>query len=180
MTHLPSHSRPMIYREFAAEFPDPLARLAPYTEHLLYGPSRFSLGERELLAAYFGALTGCDYVRQTHRHAAIAHGLDTAYVDAVIGDPEKPEADDPLASLLGFLRILTLDPQNVGQAEVAAVLAAGYGDDAVVHAVQLCAYWSMIVRIVEGVGIAGDAAYHERMGPQLVREGREINLRPGS
>ena len=177
MTHLPSHSRPMIYREFAVEYPEPLARLAPFTEHLLYGPSPFSLGERELLAAYFGALSGCDYVRQSHRHAAIAHGLDPGYVDAVIGDPEQPEADDPLASLLRFLRILTLQPRRVGQGDVATVLAAGYSDEAVVHAVQLCAYWSLIVRIVEGVGIAGDDDYHERMGPQLAREAREINLR---
>lgn len=178
MTHLPSHPEPMIYRAFARAHPAPLDALVPFTEALLYGDGPLSFGERETIAAWIGALRGCDYVRDSHRSAALAHGMDAAATDRLLSQRDAGAIGDArLAAALGFVARLLDAPASCDAALVAATMAAGHDEAAIRQLVYLAGYWAMIVCMVEGLGLEGDEAYHAAMGPQLAREAHAIRER---
>ena len=173
MTFLPSLPGQAIYRELVARFPDPLRELDPFTRRLLYGPSAFDLGERELMAAYVSILNRCDYCTLSHRPAAEAHGVDANRLTVIEKGPDAMQGDDALRPVFQLIRRVVQG--EAGNAEsVTAVLDAGWSEDAVIQAVAITGYWTMINRIVNALGITADDAYYARMGPQLAREGREI------
>jgi len=173
MTFLPSLPGQAVYRELVGRFPDPLCELDPFTRRLLYGPSAFDLGERELMAAYVSALNECDYCTLSHRPAAEAHGVVPDRLTVVEKGLEALRGDDALRPVFQLIRQVVQG--RAGSAEfVNAVLEAGWSEEAVIQAVAIAGYWTMINQIVDALGIAGDDAYYARMGPQLAREGREI------
>jgi len=52
---------------------------------------------------------------------------------------------------LGFLEKLTLRPDEVTRVDADAVRAAGVSDEALVDAIHVCAFFSMIVRLAESL-----------------------------
>ena len=52
---------------------------------------------------------------------------------------------------LGFLEKLTLRPDEVTRADADAVRAAGVSDEALVDAIHVCAFFSMIVRLADSL-----------------------------
>lgn len=137
--------------------------------------SAFSIGERELIAAYVSSLNGCEYCFTAHRRYAEAFGID----GSIFGDnsvnfdwtvlPEK------LAPVFEYVRKLTLDPKSVNQADADAVFAEGWDDDALFDAISICALYSFMNRIVEGSGIK---EYHDanRLSPSAMRSFRYVNI----
>ena len=57
-----------------------------------------------------------------------------------------------LRATLGFLERLTLEPQELTQADADAVLAAGVSRDALVDAMHVAALFNMIVRMADSLG----------------------------
>ena len=49
-------------------------------EAIMRGPSVFSPGERELIAAYVSVLNGCEYCRSSHTSVAEAFGISKGLV----------------------------------------------------------------------------------------------------
>jgi uncharacterized peroxidase-related enzyme len=174
MTYLPALPQTATWREVVARFPQPLDKLVPFTHALLYGPSQFTLGERELIAAFVSVLNRCGYCVRSHLPAARAHGIAASRLAAVENGIEGLSEADSLRPVLLYVRKLTLGPASITQADVDAILACGWSEEAVLHAACLAGYWSMVNRIVEGLGIAADAAYFARIGSQLMREAQAI------
>ena len=56
-----------------------------------------------------------------------------------------------MRATLGFLRKLTLDPDELGPADADAVRAAGVSDDALVDAIHVSALFNMIVRMADSL-----------------------------
>jgi alkylhydroperoxidase family enzyme len=56
-----------------------------------------------------------------------------------------------LAAVLAFLEKLTLRPDEIGPADADAVRAAGVADDALRNAIEVCALFSMIVRLADAL-----------------------------
>jgi alkylhydroperoxidase family enzyme len=61
--------------------------------------------------------------------------------------------------MLGFLEKLTLQPDQLGPEDAAAVRAAGVADDAIVDAIHVGALFNMIVRLADSLG--WDVPQHE-------------------
>lgn len=59
---------------------------------------------------------------------------------------------EQVRATLGFLEKLTLRPDEVTRADADAVRAAGVSDDALVDAIHVCAFFSMIVRLADSLG----------------------------
>jgi uncharacterized peroxidase-related enzyme len=58
-----------------------------------------------------------------------------------------------LRTLLEYAGKLTRTPAAVTLADVAAVRAAGYTDEAVLHAVEITAYFAFVNRLADGLGV---------------------------
>jgi hypothetical protein len=57
------------------------------------------------------------------------------------------------------------------EADAAAVYDAGWSDQALIHAIAVCAYFNNMNRLVEGAGIVGTQDDYSRGAERLVAEG---------
>ena len=72
--------------------------------------------------------------------------------EAVERDWRTAPVSERLRATLGFLETLTLRPDDVTRAQADAVRAAGVSDEALVDAIHVCAFFSMIVRLADALG----------------------------
>ena len=60
-------------------------------EAIMRGPSSFSAGQRELIAAYVSALNGCKYCRASHASVAEAFGMRQGLIGELVDDLEAAQ-----------------------------------------------------------------------------------------
>ncbi|KAF0124824.1 MAG: peroxidase [Elusimicrobia bacterium] len=129
---------------------------------LLYGKSPLLRRERELIAVAVSRANGCPYCIGHHSDAFARYEKDPAKVQAARdGRWEEFAANE--AALCRYADKLTRAPSACSEADVAALRAAGYGDQAVLDAAQIAAYFNFVNRLVLclGVHLEGEA---ERQG----------------
>src|SRR5580698_8517093 len=73
------------------------------TQEAMRGPSAWSVGDRELMAAIVAKTSGCEWC--TKAHSAVAKGAyrDAAKVSAVLSDLETAPIEEPLRATLRLL-----------------------------------------------------------------------------
>ncbi len=159
MTHLPSLPANAALFDLFKAYPEAARPLLAYHEVLLRGPSSLSVAERERIAAYVSDLSGCAYCQTIH--AATARALKS--------DPG--EGDDKAAPIFALVEKLTLTPGADTAAEAKAVLAAGWDEGALFHAVSICALFNLMNRLVAGLGIAAGPDYLRMAAKRLAAGG---------
>ena len=142
-----------------------------FTHRLMRGPSPLSIGDRELIAAYTSALNACRYCSGAHGAAAAAFGYSADLLKEMVDDLEAAPIEERLRNLLGFIRTLTLTPTRVTPEDVTAVIAAGWSELALRHAIAICSRYCMVNRLVMAHGTEADAAELERVGERMAGVG---------
>ena len=146
-------------------FPKGVAELLDYHDILLRGSSPLSIGERELIAAFVSGLNECDFCFGAHQSYAEAFGIDFDLFDALFKDIDTSPLDERLKPLLHYAAKLTKEPHKVIKADVEAILAVGWSEDAVHDTAAVTALFNFMNRIIFGLGIADHkeifAARHE-------------------
>lgn len=146
-------------------FPKGVAELLDYHDILLRGPSSLSIGERELIAAFVSGLNECDFCFGAHQSYAEAFGIDFDLFDALFSDIDTAPVEDKMKPLLHYVAKLTKEPHKVIKADVDAILAAGWDEEAVHDAAAVTALFNFMNRIIFGLGVADHkdifAARHE-------------------
>jgi uncharacterized peroxidase-related enzyme len=140
---------PAIYNRY----PEIYGPWSKMSEALMNGPSPLSQGERELILAYASGVGGCEFVCVAHSEVAYAWGIERGLVERLLEDPDGAAADARLKALLGFVRKLTVAPREVSKADVDAVLAAGWDEDALHDAVAVTARAAFMHRLVAAYGL---------------------------
>ncbi len=167
-------------------FPEAARPLLEYHEVLLRGESPFSVGERELIAAYVSGLNNCNYCRAVHSQTAAALGIDANIVTDLLtnsrdedvrhrANPSEWQIDLRMWPVLAFVQKLTLSPGKITAADVDGIFAAGWDDQAVHNAVAICALFNLMNRLVNGLGIEGSEAY-AKLAAQRLAEGGYAQL----
>jgi uncharacterized peroxidase-related enzyme len=152
-------------------FPHTAGPLLDYHQALMRGPSPLSVGERELIAAYTSALNACGYCHGVHAMTARAFGVGEEVLTALVHDLEAAPVDERMRALLRYVRKLTDSPSRITAADVAAVFAAGWDEQALHDAVSVCALFNCMNRIVDGLGVRADSAYLALAGQRLADAG---------
>lgn len=158
MPFLPSLPDPAHLRDLYARFPENVQPLMVYTDGLLRGAGELSVGERELIATYVSALNACTFCAGAHRAYAEVFGIDGALIDALIEDVDSAPVDERLRPILAYVAKLNTLPSKLVQRDAQAVYDAGWSEAALYEAVQVCALFNMMNRIIEGTGINFDYA----------------------
>ena len=122
-------------------------------EALLRGRSPFSVGERELFAAYVSALNACAYCHGEHEAVAESFGVAPGLLDALLADIHAAPVDARLRPVFAYLKKLTLTPSRVAPDDADAIFAAGWDDEALYHAASVCAMFNADNRMIQGLGI---------------------------
>ncbi|MFJ4048925.1 MULTISPECIES: carboxymuconolactone decarboxylase family protein [Pseudomonas] len=132
---------PQIYRPWAE-----------MSEALMNGECSLTPGQRELLLAYAAGVCGCTFVYHAHAEVAYAHGIEPGLLEALLEDPHSAPVVPELAVLLAYVGKLSLAPDTIVQADVDAVLAAGWDEQALHAAIVISGRAALMQRLVQGLG----------------------------
>jgi uncharacterized peroxidase-related enzyme len=121
------------------------------THEAMRGPSAWSVGDRELMAAVVSQANDCEWC--TKAHGAVARGAyqDQAKVSAALNDLETAPIEEPLRAILGMLRKLARE-QTVNADDMRAVLAAGVSGQQVEDALAVAFAFNTINRLADAFG----------------------------
>ena len=116
---LPDAARLVFYRPDFYGTP-----MTAFTQEAMRGPSAWSIGDRELMAAYVAKMNECEFCIKAHTAVAAKAYQDEARVTAVLSDLETAPIEEPLRATLRLLGKLTRD-HTVDENDIRAVLVAG-------------------------------------------------------
>lgn len=117
---------------------------------VMRGPSPWTVGERELFAAFVSEQNRCQFCATTHEAVASAV-LDPTITVAAVSDWRTAPVDDRVRATLGLLEKLTRTPDEIGPPDVRAVLDTGVSPEAVRDAIEVCALFNTINRVADGL-----------------------------
>lgn len=163
----PDVLRTVLYRP--EYFGKPFTR---WMQAVLRGPSEWSIGQRELFAAFTSHLNRCRYCIGDHSATSSQALRDDTLVQAALDDWRSARLDPKTKAILGLLEKLTLEPEKVTSQEMAAVRATGVSDAAIEDAIHVCAIFNSLNRLADALGF-------QVPGPQAFIRHGQILLRFG-
>ena len=86
--------------------------LGEWTQAVMRGPSAWTVGERELMAAMVAHWNSSTFCIGAHRAIAV-RGVEPAVVDACLTDYHTAPISPPLRATLSFLETMTLRPDDL-------------------------------------------------------------------
>lgn len=171
MSFLHSASPNASLLEVFRSFPETARPLIAFHEQLMRGDSPLSVSQRELIAAFVSGLNSCTYCHGVHQATAEACGVREGLLSALLHDLDSAPIEEPLRSLLRYVRKLTLTPSRVTLSDAEAVFAAGWNERALHDAVCVCGLFNLMNRMVSGLGVEADNAYRKLAGQRLAQRG---------
>ncbi len=122
------------------------------THEAMRGPSTWSVGDRELMAAFVAKTNHCEFC--TKAHLAVAQGAyhrDGKTVSDLLSNLETAAIEEPLRATLLMLDKLTRE-HVVDADDMRAVLAAGASRRQIEDALAVCFSFNVIGRLADAFG----------------------------
>ncbi|MFG2090876.1 MULTISPECIES: carboxymuconolactone decarboxylase family protein [unclassified Spirillospora] len=127
------------------------ARAKEFTHEAMRGPSAWSVGDRELMAAYVSEVNGTAFCVGAHTATASQAYQDGPRVAAVLADLETAPVEEPLRATLRMLGKLTREGK-AGAEDMREVLAAGASPRQIQDALAVCAAFNITDRLADAFG----------------------------
>jgi uncharacterized peroxidase-related enzyme len=163
---LPDAAKLVFYR------PDFYGTLAKkFTHEAMRGPSGWSVGDRELMAAYVSKVNDSAFCIGAHTATASQAYQDGAKVQAVLTDLESAPVEEPLRATLRMLGKLTAEG-DVSADDMRQVLSAGASPQQVEDALAVCVAFNTTDRLADAFGF-------EVLSPEGFEAGAKYLLRRG-
>ena len=147
------------------------SRAKEFTHEAMRGPSAWSVGDRELMAAYVSRVSGSEFCVGAHSATARRAYQDGPRVAAVLADLESAPVEEGLRATLGMLGTLTREGE-VGVEDMRHVLAAGVSSQQVQDALAVCAAFNTTGRLADAFGF-------EVLSPEGFEAGAKYLLKRG-
>jgi uncharacterized peroxidase-related enzyme len=122
------------------------APMKKVTQEAMRGPSAWSVGDRELMAAFVSRVNECEFCIKAHTAVAVRAYGDEPKVAAALSDLETAPIGEPLRATLRVLGKLTRE-QAVGPDDMRAVLAAGVSPQQIDDALAVAFAFNTINRL---------------------------------
>ena len=142
-----------------------------FTHEAMRGPSAWSVGDRELMAAYVSKVNESAFCVGAHTATASQAYQDGLRVAAVLADLESAPVEEPLRATLRMLGKLTREGE-LGAEDVREVLAAGVSPQQVEDALAVCAAFNITDRLADAFGF-------EVLSPEGFKAGAKYLLKRG-
>jgi uncharacterized peroxidase-related enzyme len=147
------------------------ARAKELTHEAMRGPSAWSVGDRELMAAYVSKVNDSAFCIGAHTATATQAYQDGPRVAAVLADLESAPVAEPLRATLRMLGKLTREGK-IGAEDMREVLAAGASPQQVQDALAVCAAFNITDRLADAFGF-------ELLSPEGFEAGAKYLLKRG-
>ena len=134
--------------------------MSKVTQEAMRGPSEWSVGDRELMAAFIAYTNGCEFCTRAHTDVAKRAYGDSQAVPASFSDEELSAIKEPLRATLLMLRKLSRQ-HSLDPADVRAVLAAGASSQQIKDAFAVSFAFNVIGRLADtfGFSVPGPEAF---------------------
>ena len=147
------------------------APLGAWTQAAMRGPSEWSVGERELMAALVAKWNSCPFCVGAHR-AVSAKQIERSTVDAALADYHAATISGALKATLEFIEAMTLHPAELTGTNVSAVLEAGVSKEALRDAIAVAAIFNIVTRYANALDFAVPSANEfDRAASMLLKRG---------
>jgi uncharacterized peroxidase-related enzyme len=147
------------------------SRAKEFTHEAMRGPSPWSVGDRELMAAYVSKVNECAFCIGAHTATAGQAYQDGPKVAAVLADLESAPVEDGLRGTLRMLGKLTREGK-VGAEDMRQVLSAGVSRQQIEDALAVCAAFNTTDRLADAFGF-------EVLSPEGFEAGAKYLLKRG-
>ena len=152
-------------------YPETSEPLIQFHEVLMRGPSPFTEGERELIAAYVSGLNHCGYCHGVHAATADLLGAPKSAISSALDDVDSSPIAEKMKPVLRYARKLTEKPDSLTQTDADAIYGAGWNEAALYQTAAVTALFNLMNRLVEGTGIELDASYVKPASERLAKTG---------
>jgi uncharacterized peroxidase-related enzyme len=147
------------------------APMGAWTQRTMRGPSEWSVGERELMAALVAKWNSCPFCVGAHG-AIAARVLPGRTVEAALTNFHTAELSTQLKATLTFLEKLTLRPVELTGADARTAYAAGVSRAALTDAVAVASIFAIITRYANALDFAiPTPAEFDKAGAMLLKRG---------
>jgi uncharacterized peroxidase-related enzyme len=147
------------------------ARMKEFTHEAMRGPSAWSVGERELMAAYVSKANECAFCVGAHSATAARAYQNGTTVAAVLADLESAPIGEALRTTLRMLGTLTREGR-LGAQDMRAVLSAGVSRQQIEDALAVCFAFNTTDRLADAFGF-------EVLSPKGFEAGAKYLLKRG-
>jgi len=147
------------------------SRAKDFTHEAMRGPSAWSVGDRELMAAYVSMVNESAFCIGAHSATATQAYQDRAKVQAVLADLESAPVEDGLRATLRMLGRLTRDGKAEAE-DMRQLISAGVSRQQVEDALAVCAAFNTTGRLADSFGF-------EVLSPEGFEAGARYLLRRG-
>jgi uncharacterized peroxidase-related enzyme len=142
-----------------------------FTQEAMRGPSTWSVGDRELMAAFVSKMNECEFCIGAHTATAARAYQDEAKVSAVLSNLENAPIGEPLRATLRLLGKLTRE-HAVTADDMRAVLASGVSREQIEDALAVSFAFNTTDRLADAFGFFVP-------GPKAFEAGAKFLLRRG-
>jgi uncharacterized peroxidase-related enzyme len=147
------------------------AKAKDFTHEAMRGPSAWSVGDRELMAAFVSKVNQCAFCVGAHTATAGQAYQDSAKVQTVLADPESAPIEEGLRATLRMLGKLTREGE-VSAEDMRQVISAGISRQQVEDALAVCAAFNTTDRLADAFGF-------ELLSPEDFEAGAKYLLKRG-
>ncbi len=171
MPFMPSMLANALVKQVYALNPQSFHHWIHVEEAIMRGPSAFTSGERELMAAYVSRLNSCTYCASSHSEAAIILGVEPHLLEGLMTDIDAAPIDKRFVPIFKCLKKLTLTSFKMVQADADAIYAAGWDERALHDAIMVCCCFSFMNRLADGHGLPSDPVLFKARAKRHALEG---------
>jgi len=143
---VPDAAKLVFYR--ADFYGDPMKKI---THEAMRGPSAWSVGDRELMAAFISKTNECEFCIGAHTATAAGAYHDEGRVAAVLSNLETAPIEEPLRATLRMLQKLTRE-HSVAATDMRGVLDAGVSHEQIEDALAVCFAFNTTNRLADAFG----------------------------
>ena len=122
--------------------------MSKITQEAMRGPSTWSIGDRELMAAFIAGTNQCEFCTKAHSAVAQRANGDGRSVSTSLSDLDAADLSEPLRATLRMLGKLTLE-HTASVDDMRAVLAAGASRQQIEDALAVCFSFNVIGRLAD-------------------------------
>jgi uncharacterized peroxidase-related enzyme len=145
--------------------------MGAWTQAAMRGPSAWSVGDRELMAALVAKWNSCDFCVGAHG-AVAAKEIERSLVDTALTDYRAAPISDGLKATLEVLEVMTLRPTELTSKSAAAVFEAGVSAEALKDAIAVGAIFNIVTRYANALDFALPTANEfDRAASMLLKRG---------
>ena len=146
-------------------------RMKAFTQEAMRGPSAWSVGDRELMAAYVSRANECPFCVAAHSTTAARAYQDERKVAAVLADLDSAPLPDGLRATMRMLGKLTAEGAVTAE-DMRVVLSTGVSVQQIEDSLAVCFAFNTTDRLANAFGF-------ELLSPEAFQAGAKYLLKRG-